>query len=128
MTILYAEDDREDVDFFSEILRIADPESTCLYCEDGIEALDMLSNLVTIPDYIFLDINMPSMDGRTCLREIRRDGRFKNVPIIIYTTGTDPKEKALCLELGATAYLSKPITTEEGVASLSNLFAKKAFS
>ena len=125
MTILYADDDREDLDFFSEMLKIVDPEAACIHAKDGVEALEILSNLLLIPDYIFLDINMPIMDGKTCLKEIRKDSRFNDVPVVIYTTSSDPKEKAACLKLGATAFLFKPTTTETGVVSLSNFFTKK---
>ena len=126
MIVLYADDDWEDLEFFAAMLKIVDPNATCIYARDGIEAIETLSNSLVVPDYIFLDINMPVMDGRTCLREIRKDHRFADVPIVIYTTSSDPKEKELCLELGAAAYLFKPTTIETGIVSLSHFFTKKA--
>lgn len=125
MTILYADDDKEDFDFFSEMLTIVNPEATCIHAKDGVDALAILDNLLIIPEYIFLDINMPVMDGRTCLIEIKKDSRFKEVPVVIYTTSSDPKEKMRCLNAGATSFLLKPSTTETGIISLSNFFEKK---
>ena len=125
MTILYAEDDNEDFDFFSEMLTIVNPEAVCHRAKDGADALEILGSLMIIPDYIFLDINMPLMDGKACLKEIKKDTRFKDVPVAIYTTTNDPKEKLRCLNAGATAFLLKPSTIETGIISLSKYFEKK---
>lgn len=62
---------------------------------NGTEALEILDNLVRLPDYVFLDINMPSMDGKACLKNLKRDHRVKSFPVIIYTTNTNKIDNAL---------------------------------
>ena len=60
-----------------------------------------------LPDYIFLDINMPRMNGRECLAELKKDIRLKNIPVIIYSTSTHSEDVELSIQLGAAYYLSK---------------------
>ena len=81
--------------------------------------MEILDNLVSLPDYVFLDINMPTMDGKACLKNLKRDQRFKSIPVIIYTTSTNKMDIDLCRQLGATDYIIKPNTAKEAVTKLS---------
>jgi len=60
-----------------------------------------------LPDYISLDLNMPRMDGRACLGEQKKDARLGEIPIIIYTTSSNVRDRVETLELGATYFLTK---------------------
>jgi CheY-like chemotaxis protein len=122
MIVLYAEDDLEDLDIFCEVLEQIDPSVRCLSARDGREALELLDNAIILPDYIFLDINMPAMDGKVCLKHLKKDDRFKNIPVIIYTTSNSKKDIELCMQLGAREYIQKPNSIKEAVDKLSKFF------
>lgn len=119
MFILYAEDDIDDFYLFSETLRTIDPDVQVINTRDGFETLQYLENERELPDVIFLDINMPSMDGKSCLKEIRRDERYKSVPVVIYTTSRNPLDKEHCLELGASDFIQKPTNVLDATEQLS---------
>src|ERR1700739_3500683 len=88
------DDDADDREIFSLALGKADQKVKCVVARDGEEALDILKgNKEFTPDSIFLDLNMPRMDGRECLVEIRKIERLKNIPICIYTTSSLEKDK-----------------------------------
>jgi CheY-like chemotaxis protein len=119
MTVLYAEDDLDDLDIFCEIVLTINAGISCISARNGTEALEILDSLADLPDYIFLDINMPTMDGKACLKNLKRDPRFKSIPVIIYTTSTNRMDMDLCRQLGATDYIIKPNTVKEAVDRLS---------
>ena len=122
MKVLYAEDDLEDSGTFCETLHEIDPAIECIHVENGQEALKFLDHSAIRPDFIFLDINMPIMDGRSCLKDIKKDDRFSAIPVYIYTTDGNSKDKELCIQLGAVDCLSKPNTLQEGRKALEKIF------
>lgn len=65
------------------------------------------------PDVIFLDLNMPAMSGWQCLAKLKNDTALKNIPVIMYSTSSNPREKEIAIELGATGFVTKP--TDFGV-------------
>jgi CheY-like chemotaxis protein len=108
MTIFYADDDQEDCDFFKEALSKIDPEIQTIISRDGREALAYLLNTRELPDYIFLDINMPLVDGKKCLIEIKKHPQLKVIPVIMYSTTSDTQEIQQYYKLGAHDFLIKP--------------------
>jgi CheY-like chemotaxis protein len=113
MKILYADDDLDDCQLLSEALHQIDPDISCITANDGREALKILRQNDELPDYVFLDVNMPVMDGRACLVELKKDERLKDIPVIIYSTTTNKSEIYKLFELGASDYIRKPNTFEE---------------
>jgi CheY-like chemotaxis protein len=105
--VLYADDDADDVEVFQEILRDIDRSIVFLYAADGLEALRVLREAIVLPDIVFLDINMPLINGKECLAEIRRDEQLKTLPVVMYSTSSRENEVVRCLELGASDYLCK---------------------
>lgn len=116
MTLLCVDDDPEDVELFQDAVKIIDGNFTCIVASNGCEALRTLSSLV--PDYIFLDINMPIMDGKETLMNIRGDKRFHAVPVCILSTSTNNREADICRRLGANRWMVKPNSFEELIAGL----------
>ncbi len=64
------------------------------------------------PDLILLDINMPEMDGKETLRQIRAVEQYREIPVIFLTAKTDPETEVECLELGATDFIAKPFVPQ----------------
>lgn len=111
--ILMVDDDADDRQFFEEAINEIDPEIACYFAFDGIQALDILNTLQPLPDYLFLDLNMPRMGGKQCLKEIKKDPRLTNIPVIIYSTSKFVKEEAEVLKLGAYYFMQKPSNFDE---------------
>lgn len=103
--ILLVEDDPEDQLFFIEAL--SEIKNANLYgvAGNGKEALDVLENSVNLPEIIFLDINMPLMNGIECLTAIMQNPQIKNIPVVIFTTEIGQME--LARKLGAKAIVKK---------------------
>jgi CheY-like chemotaxis protein len=124
MVVLYVEDDIEDFDIFCEVLASIDATIKCINARDGVEALKFLDNADILPDYVFLDINMPALDGKACLKSIKIDPRLKSIPVVIYTTSRHPMDIELCRQLGALDYLTKPSTLDAATQTISKFFKK----
>jgi len=108
MVILIVDDDAEDIELFTQAVAEIDQSVTCIEAYNGIEALKVLKRNSWLPDYIFLDINMPLMNGRKCLEEIKLDSTYKKIPVIIYSTSSNRKDIEDTLNLGASHFLTKP--------------------
>lgn len=82
--------------------------------KDGEQALEILeNNQFSLPDYIFLDLRMPKINGRQCLVQIKSDERLKHIPVIVYTTSKEVQETEEMQGLGAVHFITKPTDTEE---------------
>jgi len=114
MTILLVDDDEDDRKLFIEATEELDNTITCLSAADGTEALGLLRDeRIEVPDFIFLDLRMPGLTGEECLVEIRKEPRLATVPVIVYTTSRDVRESVRLKQLGATHFMSKPVSPEE---------------
>jgi two-component system response regulator len=85
---------------------------------NGMEALEFLSQSgpyegVPRPGLIFLDIEMPGMDGQECLRRIRANADFKDIPIVMMTGVSDEAEMRRAADNGANSYTIKPASAEQ---------------
>jgi CheY-like chemotaxis protein len=110
MVILYVDDDADDRAVFAEIVQEIDPSIILLSAKDAQEALDILSNDFTaLPHVIFLDINMPMMDGYECLEKIKSDNRLSKIPVVLYSTTNNPVRHQKYKHLQAE-FLTKPTT------------------
>lgn len=78
--------------------------------KDGLEAMALLEEV--IPDFILLDIEMPRMDGFEVVARVRKDERFKDIPVIMITSRAGEKHKERAFELGANQFLGKPYQEE----------------
>jgi len=124
MIILYVDDDAEDKEFFIEALNDIDNTITCETVSNGIEALEYLEKKADMPFCIFLDINMPLMDGKTCLAEIKKFSRYSQVPVIMYSTTSDTNQIRECYNLGAFDFLIKPNTLQKLSEDLTSIFVQ----
>jgi len=114
MIIMLVDDDEDDRKLFLEATKEVDDTITCISAGNAREALLYLRNTDNpLPDYIFLDLRMPGLSGQDCLVEIKKDVRLMPIRIIVYTTSRDVKESIELRRLGATHFMTKPITPDE---------------
>lgn len=92
----------------------------------GVEALEALrSEPESFPDFIFLDINTPYMNGIECLMELKKIDHLKNTQIIIYSSSNSEIEINKSRECGASYFVSKPNRVEDLIGILSSFFLKE---
>jgi CheY-like chemotaxis protein len=124
MTIFYADDDAEEILFFCEAIKAVDDTITCITSTDGHEALKLLLSMPA-PDFIFLDLNMPKVNGKTCMLRLKEDERLKHIPIIIYSTLTTPRMAQQLVKLGAQQCLGKQTNIVELCDELRSILLKE---
>ncbi len=100
----------DDDSSFLKLLRTWSKECPIEFCSatDGIQAIERIAKYQ--PDLIFLDIMLPRMSGYQILQSVRLNPRYAHIPIVVVTGKSSEKEKNYALRVGATVYLSKPIS------------------
>ena len=126
--VFLVDDDRDDREIFIEALAEIDDSYHCFTAENGEEAISKLSANAFVPDYIFLDLNMPRMNGRECLVEIKTIKQLERIPVIIYTTSSLQREKEELVKLGASMFITKPNNFNDLCHSLKQVLLKTADS
>lgn len=124
MTILNVDDDEEDIEIFCDAVREIDPSIVCLVAQSAEEAMQILYSDIELPSYIFLDINMPKIDGNACLKEIKKDQRLKGIPVIMYSTYTRKTDIDTYKALNA-GFLVKQNSFYDLVAELKKVLGRK---
>ena len=104
---LLVEDDREDQEFFIDTLKTVSPDTGVYAVSNGEEALIALANENFTPDYIITDFNMPRMDGVELLRILKSEDRYKDIPVIFYTSECSTTQVEKVKNLGALDMYSK---------------------
>jgi DNA-binding response OmpR family regulator len=124
MRCLIIDDDPDDQEIFEMCVRNVKSDVDFLALSSGVDAVVLLrSDDKYVPDYIFLDVNMPKMNGIDCLRELKQIKRLEHTKIFIYSTTTDKKVAAHSKELGANDYIVKPASTTELKNKLHTIFS-----
>jgi chemosensory pili system protein ChpA (sensor histidine kinase/response regulator) len=89
--------------------------------ENGLVAIDLLNATHRLPDVVLLDVEMPVKDGIETLREIRKSRRYGQLPVIMVTSRTGAKHRALAKEAGCNAYMGKPFNFQALLEQISEL-------
>lgn len=106
---LIADDDWDDAAMFCEALGQIGTGLNCYKVENGREVFKFLSKPdASKPDVIFLDINMPIMNGWDCLNALKTNDEFKTIPTIIYSTSSARRDVDQAYRLGASVFVTKP--------------------
>src|SRR5215216_2802271 len=98
--ILLIDDDRDELDILNDALETAGISSVCAWAPGAEQAFRILQDMV--PDVIFLDLNMPKINGLACLKEIRKIKRLINIPVILYSTCINEETRKKASDSGAS--------------------------
>ncbi|MDF2436011.1 MAG: response regulator receiver protein [Bacteroidota bacterium] len=115
-SIMLVDDDLDDQKFFDEALKVVNKSIRLYAAKDGIDAIEQL-NVVT-PDIILLDLNMPRMNGVEFLQELKNSNRFREIPVVIYSSFLSTCDKVEVMALGAKQFVRKPIAFGETVHTI----------
>lgn len=122
-TVFVVDDDEDDLLFLREAVNKLNISVDFYHAGNGELALRQLrEETVPVPDFIFLDLNMPKLNGRECLPAIKKLPRYANIPIIIYSTSSHQKDIQEIMQYGATHFLTKPTTIGELCDKLQEIF------
>ncbi|RAM52235.1 MAG: response regulator [Hapalosiphonaceae cyanobacterium JJU2] len=117
--LLVVEDSNEDFRILQRLMRRMAVQNPIHRCTSGDEVLDYLyqegKNIdgLSRPSVILLDLNLPGIDGRDILEQLKQDKTFREIPIVIFTTSSNPKDIEFCYQKGANGYLVKPMDVQE---------------
>jgi len=103
---MLVDDDADDQLFFLDAISAIDKSLRCDVVNNGLEAMIWL-NTNALPEIIFLDLNMPMMNGYECLERIKTSDTLKKIPVIIFSTTSNPREAERTKLLGAESFLTK---------------------
>jgi CheY-like chemotaxis protein len=118
ISVLLVDDDPGDVLMIEEALESIEAPRTIFIANDGEEAVAFLRRTGRFssaprPDVILLDLNMPRMDGRQVLAEIKSDVLLRSIPIVVLTTSQSPDDILSSYSLHANAYVTKPLNLDD---------------
>jgi CheY-like chemotaxis protein len=118
--ILVADDYSPIAELIRLSLAVEDSSCEIMIAQDGVAAMDCIHRRGEFADrpggfpaFVLLDLKMPKVDGWEVLRQIKSDERLKNIPVIIFTSSPEPVDIVRCYQLGANAYVVKPIGFEK---------------
>ena len=114
--ILLADDDREDRFIMADTFKEIGLSDIIHFVENGERVLTYLDDISSdehLPSLIVLDLNMPRMNGTQTLKALKNNFRYKNIPVIIFSTSVNAIEMQECMENGASSYVTKPVTYKE---------------
>lgn len=113
-----------DRELLADMMRRVDPTMTTQYCHHGLELMQFLENIPAgeyLPCCIILDVNMPIWDGMETLRRLKQHPEYAQLPAVMFTTSSSQRDAQRSIELGAAAFITKPIALEE-VQKVSEFF------
>ena len=121
--LLLVDDDYDECHIFQVILEKIDPSIVCYYAANGKDALEKLDyHEILVPDFCFVDINMPVMNGWTFIEYLQQDPQYRCISIIVYSTSSRPDDIQKAKEL-SVSYFIKPNVVEELQVKLEELFS-----
>ena len=132
--VLLIEDNPEDAELTIRVLKKNNLANNLVHLQDGEEALDYLYHRGKYadpassprPGIILLDLNMPRKDGREALAEIKRDVKLRRIPVIILTTSKAIEDVSRSYDLGASGFITKPVSYE-GLVDAARILRKYWF-
>ncbi|MBD2355978.1 response regulator [Tolypothrix sp. FACHB-123] len=119
--LLVVEDSNEDFRMLQRLMRRMAVKNPIYRCTNGDEVLDLLyqnsrsenPQKTLRPSVILLDLNLPGIDGRDILERLKQDISLREIPIVVFTTSSNPRDIEFCYQKGANGYLVKPMDAQE---------------
>jgi two-component system response regulator len=112
--IFLVDDSPDDTRMTLRALRSIVPEVSVSVARDGEEALSLLLGETRLePELILLDLKMPKIHGFQVLTTLREDDRTRATPVVVFTSSSDPSDIEQARDLGANAFVCKPIDSDE---------------
>jgi CheY-like chemotaxis protein len=108
--VLYADDDADDRMLLSDTFQQVAPDYILETVPDGTAAMDYLKSNTRQPCLLILDLNMPGMNGWEVMKKLKTDQNFQSLPIVVFTTSSNPADKQECARYGIEM-ITKPINT-----------------
>lgn len=122
---MLVDDDEDDREIFLSVIQNILPEAVYTIATNGEDALQKLSGNEANPDLIFLDLNMPLMNGKQFLVEIKKNKKLDSIPVVILSTSSDQATIKEAINLGALYFVTKPdkfSAWEEALKTILNNF------
>lgn len=120
--ILIVDDNDDDFEAAKRAFSRTNLRNPITHARSGEEALSFLRKAGGAkPGIILLDLNMPGLDGRQTLEEIKRSSVLRRIPVVILTTSDDERDVKRCYELGANTYIQKPVDFDGLIAAIQRL-------
>src|SRR3954471_22769919 len=119
--ILLIDDDEDELEIFSEALEEIKMPMSCIQSRSAMAAMSLLDYLV--PDCIFLDLNMPGMNGLVCLEEIKKIKSLSDVPVILYSNWITEETSKKAIGAGAAGCIKKPNEISSLAETLEQIFS-----
>lgn len=115
--LLIIEDSDEDFEALCRMMKNTPPRCQIYRCHDGDEALDFLfhrgqytdTSTSPVPSLVLLDLNLPGLDGRDVLSQVKQNETLRSIPVVVLSTSNHSKDIRACYQTGANGYLIKPI-------------------
>ena len=114
-TILYAEDDSDDLYIVRQAFRHFDDSIRLEHASNGFELMELLEKLHldnSLPCLVILDINMPGMNGKETLIRMKQSDKFNSIPVVLFTTSSADGDRAFAAKWGAH-FITKPLVYDE---------------
>ncbi|MCW3102171.1 MAG: response regulator [Bacteroidetes bacterium] len=102
------DDDSDDRNIFAESVNKVNSAFRCLQASNAMDGYERLLKAADLPDYVFVDVNMPNMTGFELLSKIRATEKLKDLKVIIYTTSNQKSAIETAKNLGANGFFTKP--------------------
>lgn len=126
LKILLVEDNPDDVKITQRTLKKGNLKDELFVARDGKEALDFLNQRgdfpsVPRPDLIFLDLNLPKVNGLEVLAEIKKSPQLRRIPVIVLTVSKSEEDRIRAYDSGASSYIQKPASSSEFIRAINTV-------
>lgn len=117
-TIFYTDDDEDDITIFTDAVDSIPQNIILQTYSEGQKLLNAIFNPPSTPYVVFLDLNMPGKNGFDVLEELRNSDYKKDIPVVIYSTSSEPGIIEKCRTLGANGFITKPVLMSDIIKSI----------
>ncbi|MCV2485325.1 response regulator [Flavobacterium sp. SH_e] len=117
-TIFYTDDDEDDLSIFADAVESIPQNIKLQTYSAGQNFLNAIFHPPATPYVVFLDLNMPGKNGFDVLEELRNSDYQKDIPVVIYSTSSEPSIIEKCRDLGANCFITKPVLMSDIIKSI----------